>query len=115
MVKKAAIFLAVIMLAVVAWGLFFEGGATRIIINGQELTGPLKGVIGAGGLVVASTALFCAAIFLAFFVAGVGLFVLGAVIIGGLIVVGVTFPFLLVVLVPLAIVWAFIAAITPRS
>jgi hypothetical protein len=109
MTKKTAIFLAVIMLALVAWGLFFEGGAIRIVINGQELTGPLKGAIGAAGLIVASTALFCAAIFLVFVFAGVGIFVLGGVIVVGLILAGLTFPFLLLLLFPLAIVWVFIA------
>jgi len=109
MTKKMAIVLALIMLAIVAWGLLFEGGATKIIINGEELTGPLKGAVGAGGLIVASIALFCAAIFLVFVVAGIGLFVLGGVIFVGLIFAGLTFPFLLFVLVPLAIVWVFVA------
>jgi hypothetical protein len=109
MTKKTAIALALIMLAVVAWGVFVEGGSTRIVINGQELTGPLKGAVGAAGFIVASIALFCAAIFLVFVFAGVGLFVLGAAMVVGLILAGLTFPLLLVVLVPLAIVWVFIA------
>ena len=109
MTKKAAIALALIMLVIVAWGLFVEGGATKIIINGQELTGPLKGAVGAAGLIVASIALFCAAIFLVFVFAGIGIFVLGGVVVVGLILAGLTFPFLLFVLIPLAIVWAFVA------
>jgi len=109
MTKKAAIVLALIMLGIVAWGLFVEGGATRIVVNGEELTGPLKGAVGAAGLIIASIALFCAAIFLAFVFAGIGIFVLGGVIVAGLILAGLTFPFLLFVLLPLAIVWAFVA------
>jgi len=109
MARNAAIVLALMMLALVAWGLFFEAGATHIVINGQELTGPLKGSIGAAGLVVGMTALFCAAIFLLFVFAGIGIFILGGVIVAGLIVAGLAFPFLLVVLMPLAIVWGFIA------
>ena len=77
MTKKAAIALALIMLVIVAWGLFGEGGATKIIVNGEELTGPVKGAVGAAGLVIASVALFCAAIFLVFVFAGIGIFVLG--------------------------------------
>jgi len=46
--KKLAIALAVLMLAIVAWGLFLESNAVTIVINGQQVTGPLKGVIGAG-------------------------------------------------------------------
>ena len=110
MAKKGAIALAVIMLGIVAWGLFVEGGSTRIVINGQELTGPLKGAVGAAGFIVATIALFCAAIFLVFVLAGVGLFLLGAALLIGLILAGVTFPLLLLLLVPLALVWLFIAA-----
>jgi len=109
MTKKIAIVLALSMLALVAWGLFVEAGSTKIIVNGQELTGPLKGAIGAAGFIVALVALFCAAVFLAFVAAGVGLFLLGAVVVAGLIVAGLLFPLLLVLLVPLAIVAAFIA------
>lgn len=109
MAKKAAIALALIMLAIVAWGLLFEAGATRIVINGQELTGPLKGTIGVAGLVVGLIALNCAAIFMLFIFAGVGIFIAGGVIVAGLIAAGLAFPFLLVVLLPLAIVWAYIA------
>jgi hypothetical protein len=111
MARKAAIVLALIMLALVAWGIFFEAGSMKIIVDGRELTGPLKGAIGAAGLIVGLIALFCAAIFLLFVFAGIGVFILGAVIVAGLIVGGGAFPFLLVVLVPLAVVWAFIALI----
>ncbi|HEY6874391.1 MAG TPA: hypothetical protein VI298_16820 [Geobacteraceae bacterium] len=115
MTKKMAIALVVFMLAIVAWGVFVEGGATRIIINGHELAGPFKGAVGAAGLLVASVAFFCAAIFLLFVVAGAGLFVLGCVIAVGLILAGLAFPFLLLVLIPLAIVWVFIAIARHKS
>jgi hypothetical protein len=109
MAKKVAIVLALIMLGIVAWGLFVEGGATKIIINGEELTGPLKGAVGAAGLIVAAVALFCAAIFLVFVFAGIGVFLLGGVVVLGLILAAFTFPFLLFALIPLAIVWLFVA------
>jgi hypothetical protein len=109
MLRKAAIALAIAMLVIVAWGLFFEAGSTRIIVNGQELVGPLKGTIGAAGLIVGMMALFCAAIFLLFVFAGIGVFILGAAIFAGLLFAGLAFPFLLVLLLPLAIVWLFIA------
>ena len=107
--KKLAIALAVVMLAIVAWALFLESSDTRIIINGQELTWPLKGAIGAAGLIVGSIALFCAAILLAFVLAGVSLFILGCGIVAALVLAGIAFPLLLLLLVPLAIVWIFIA------
>ena len=109
MVRKAAIVLAIAMLAIVAWGLLFEAGSTQIIINGHELIGPLKGAVGAAGLVVGLIALFCAAIFLLFVFAGIGIFIIGGVIVAGLILAGFAFPVLLFLLLPLAIVWLFIA------
>ncbi len=115
MTKKMAIVLVLVMLAVVAWGVFVEGGATRIVINGHELTGPFKGAVGAAGMIVAAVALFCAAIFLLFVVAGVGIFVLGCFIAFGLLFSGLMFPYLLLVLIPLAIVWVFIAIARHRS
>jgi hypothetical protein len=109
MARKLAIVLAILMLAVVAWGLFFENNAITIVINGQQVTGPLKGAIGAGGLVVALIALFCAATLLVFVFAGVGIIVLAGFILGGVILAGFAFPFLLPLLLPLAVVWGFIA------
>ncbi len=107
MARKAAIALALLMLIIVAWGLFFEASSTRIIINGQELTGPFQGT--AAGLIIGLTALFCAAIYLLFVFAGIGIFILGGMILAGLFLAGFVFPFLLVLLLPLAIVWLFIA------
>jgi hypothetical protein len=109
MAKKMALVLAVLMLAIFAWGLFFEAGSTRIIIDGHELIGPLKGAVGAAGLIVGAIAFFCAAIFLLFVFAGIGIFILGGIIFIGLVMAGFAFPALLVLLLPLAIVWLFIA------
>lgn len=49
------------------------------------------------------------AILLAFVFAGVGLVVLGVLALVALILVGAAFPFLLPLLIPLFIVWAFCA------
>ena len=111
MARSVAIALALIMLVLVAWGVFFEAGATKIIIDGQELAGPLKGAIGAAGLMVGLTAMFCASIFLLFVFAGIGIYILGCIVLAGLVVAGFVFPFLLVLLVPLAILWGFFALI----
>jgi len=109
MAKKLAIALAILMLGIVAWGLFLESNAVTIVINGQQVTGPLKDAIGAAGLVVALIALFCAAILLVFVFAGIGISVLGCVVFAGMILAWLTFPFLLPLLIPLAILWGFIA------
>ncbi len=115
MARKLAIILAISMLAFVVWGLFFENNATTIIINGQPVTGPLKGAIGAGGMVVALIALFCVATLMVFIFAGLGIIVLGGLLVLGMILAGVAFPFLLPLLVPLAVVWGFIALARQKS
>src|SRR5437667_12056266 len=99
--KKLAIALAVLMLAIVAWGLFLESNAVTIVINGQQVTGPLKGVIGAGGLVVALIALFCAAILLVVVFAGIGVIVLGLFVFVGMVLAGLAFAALVPLLLPL--------------
>lgn len=115
MARKLAIILAISMLAFVVWGLFFENNATTIIINGQQVTGPLKGAVGAGGMVVALIALFCVATLMVFIFAGLGIIVLGGLLVLGMILAGVAFPFLLPLLVPLAVVWGFIALARQKS
>ena len=92
MAKKVAIGLTLLMLAVVAWGLFLERSAVTIVINGEQVSGPLKDAIGAGGFVVGFIALFCAATLLVFVFAGIGLLVLGGMVFMGLILVWLNFP-----------------------
>jgi hypothetical protein len=71
--------------------------------------GPFTDVIGAGGLIVALVALFCAAIFLIFVFAGIGVLALGGIVFVCLLLVASNFPFLLFVLIPLAVIWGFLA------
>jgi len=115
MARKLAIVLAISMLALVVWGLFFENNATTIVINGQQVTGPLKGAIGAGGMVVALIGLFCVAILSVFVFAGLGIIILGGLILFGVILAGFAFPFLLPLLIPLAVVWGFVALARHKS
>jgi len=109
MAKKIATFLAVLIVAIALWGLLFENNSTIILINGQEVGGPLKGVIGAGGMVVALIALIGLAILMALAFAGTGFFIFGGIIVGGLIYATFMFPFLFPMLIPLILIWAFIA------
>lgn len=53
MSKKLAIALTVVLLALVAWALLLESNSFSIVVNGQPVTGPLKGAIGSAGLVAA--------------------------------------------------------------
>jgi hypothetical protein len=104
-----AAILAVAMLALAAWALLFAGDSVHIVVNGRELTGPVKGAAATGGYVLALVAFVCAMIFLLFVFAGIGLLILGGAVVLGIILAALLFPYLLVVLVPFAIVWAFIA------
>lgn len=107
--KNFAIAVAVLLTLLVLWGLFFENSATVIYINGQQIEGPLKGMFGAGGLVVAFIALFSLAILLALAFAGTGFIILGCMIVAAGIFSAFALPFLFPLLIPLVLIWAFAA------
>ena len=109
MKKSFAIVIAALMVALVLWGLFFENSSTMIVINGQQIEGPLKGMLGAGGLVVTLIALISLAILLALAFAGTGIIIAGCIIVTAGIFTAFVFPFLFPILIPLALIWAFIA------
>ena len=92
-----------------AWGLLVESNSFSFVVDGQPVTGPLKGVVGAAGLVAALIASFCAAIILLFAFAGTAMIVLGGVVFAGMIVALIIFPFLWPLLIPLALLWLFVA------
>ncbi len=108
--KKIALLLALVVVALLAWVLFRSSGVV-ITVNGEPLTGPVKVAAEGWGLLVAVVALFCAAILLAFVFAGIGLIVLGVLVLAGLVLAWLAFPFLVPLLVPLFLVWLFVAAV----
>jgi hypothetical protein len=114
MKKNFAIVVAALMVALILWGLFFENNSTMIVINGQQIEGPLKGMLGVGGLVVALIALISLAILLALAFAGTGIIIVGCIIVTAGIFTAFVFPFLFPVLIPLALIWAFIALIRKK-
>ena len=105
--KKLALVCMVILALVFAWGITTSNVA--ITLNGQAVTGPFAAVAGGWGLVLSTVVFFCVAILLAFILAGVGLLVLGIMALVGFIILATAFPFLLPLLIPLLIVWAFCA------
>jgi hypothetical protein len=108
MLKKLVSLLIILMIILLAWVLISSTDVS-IIINGQPITGPLAPTIGIWKLMLAIVILFSVAILLAFVLAGVGLVVLGVLTLVGLILAAVALPFLLPLLIPLFIVWAFCA------
>ena len=112
--KNVAILLVLVVLALLAW-VMFSSSNVEITVNGERLIGPMKLAAEGWGLLVAVVALFCAAILLAFVFAGIGLIVLGVLVLVGLVLAWLAFPFLLPLLIPLALVWLFVAAVRGRK
>ena len=105
MIKTLALILVAAMVAILAWALFMGTSAVTITLNGRQITGPFGAIIGVWELVLTLVILFCVAILLAFVFAGVGLIVFGCLVLVGVILAAIAFPFLLPMLVPLFIVW----------
>jgi hypothetical protein len=108
--KNIAIALVIVVLAMLAVVLL-QSSDIAIMVNGQRLVGPAKLAAEGWGVLVAIVAFFCVAILLAFVFAGVGLMVLGALVLAGLLATWLAFPFLLPLLIPLFVVWIFVAAV----
>ena len=108
--KSIAIALVIVVLAMLAVVLL-QSSDIAIIVNGQKLVGPAKLAAEGWGVLVAIVAFFCVAILLAFVFAGVGLMLLGVLVLAGLLAAWLAFPFLLPLLIPLFVVWIFVAAV----
>ncbi len=108
--KAVAIALVLLLLALLGW-VAFQSSDISIIVNGQKLVGSAKLAAEGWGVLVATVALFCAAILLAFVFAGAALIVLGVLVLAGVFAAWLAFPFLLPLLIPLLLVWIFVAAV----
>jgi hypothetical protein len=111
--KKSAIVLVVVVLGILAWVLVHSSNIA-VIVNGHKLVGPAKLAAEGWGVLVGIVSLFCAAILLVFVSAGAGLMVLGAMVIASFVAAWSAFPFLLPLLIPLFLVWIFLAAVNAR-
>lgn len=115
MTRKIAIGLVLCMFIIAAWGVFFENNIITVIIDGQEVSGPLRGAIGVGGMLVAFIASLCAAMLLLFVFAGIWVFMLGVLIVACVTFAAGVSPLFLTVLVPVAVVWAFLAIVLHKT
>jgi len=109
MIRKLAIALAVLMLAILGWVLFVQSDAVTVTINGQPVATSLVGLGGVWGILVTFVVVFCVAILLTFVFVGVGLIILGVFLLVGLVVAAVLFPIVLPLLIPLFIIWLVVA------
>jgi len=112
--KNIAIVLVILFLGLLAWVLFRSNDIT-VIVNGQKLIGPAKVAAEGWGVLVAVVSFFCAAILLVFVFAGSGLIALGVLVIAALLGAWFAFPFTLPMLIPLFLVWIFVAAVHGRG
>lgn len=106
--KKVALVLIALLIGLFSWW-FIHSGNVTVIVNGEELAGPMEVFLGGWGMLVAAVLFFCVAILLAFVLAGVGLAILGILLLITMIFLAMATPLLLPLLLPLLIVWAFIA------
>jgi hypothetical protein len=109
--RKLAVALAIILLGALAWTAL-QTGEISIVVNGHRLAWPAW-IQGAGAGVrdalIVVVALFCAAILPALLFAGIGLVALAGLVLVALLAASLAFPFLLFLLVPLVVVWIFVA------
>jgi hypothetical protein len=112
--KNTAIVLVILLLGLIAWVLV-QSSDIAIIVNGHKLVGPAKFAAEGWGVLVAIVSLFCTAILLIFTFAGTGLIILGVLVIAGLAAVCFAFPFMLPLVIPLFLVWIFVAAVRSRK
>jgi len=111
--KKIVPYLVLFLCALLLWDLLFTFGDASFSIDGEEVGGPLGAALGilfAGGgtLIGLFVALVVGAV-LAVVFAGVGIVVIGALAIAGLTVAAAIVPFLLPLLLPLALIWYLVS------
>jgi hypothetical protein len=106
--KKTLALLLVVLLFVAAWSTI-DGSDTVVNIGDESIDGAFGAVLGvvfgAVGLLIAGIAMLVAAVVTGVALAGAGVVVVAAMLLVALILAGVAVPFLLPVLIPLAILW----------
>jgi hypothetical protein len=103
--------LAVTVIALLAIAAFnsIDGHDMVVHWDGEEMDGPLEWLFGmlfaGGGLVIAAIAITCAAVFVGFLFAGLGILMVVGLGLLGLVLAAAIAPFLLPLLIPLGIWW----------
>jgi len=106
--KKLLVVTLVVLLAIAACNAF-DAHEYYFNVDGDEIDGPFGALLAmlfaGGGIVLATLIMVAVAIFLCVLFAGVGVVIIAALALGCFIVAAVIAPFLLPVLIPLAILW----------
>lgn len=111
--KKFAPYLILLLCALLLWDLLFTFGDASFHIDGEEVGGPLGAMLGVlfagGGTLIGLFVALVVGVVVAVALAGVGVLVIGALAIAGLAVAAAVVPFLLPLLLPLALVWYLVS------
>ena len=111
--KKIVPYLVLFLCALLLWDLLFTFGDASFHIDGEEVGGPLGAMLGillaGGGTLIGLLVALVVGAVLAVVFAGVGIVVIGALAIAGLAVAAAIVPFLLPLLLPLAVIWYLVS------
>lgn len=109
-IKKILPVAIIAVLAIAAWH-SVGGQEMHINIDGDEFDGPLGFLIGTlfagGGLLIAALVLTCAAVFVGFLFAGLGILMVVGLALMAVVLLACISPFLLPLLIPLGLFWFF--------
>ena len=111
--KKIVPYLVLFLCALLLWDMLFSFGDASFHIDGEEFDGPLGALFGlllaGGGTLIGLLVTVVVGAVLAVVLTGVGVVIVGALAITGLAVTTAIVPFLLPLLVPLALVWYLVS------
>ena len=110
--KKLFAIAIIAILAICAWNAI-DTSDMIVNIDGDEVDGPLGAllglVFGGLGMVIAAIAVTCAAVFVGFLFAGLGVLMVVALALVGVILAALIAPFTLPLLIPAAIIWYIVS------
>jgi hypothetical protein len=108
MMKKLLAIVLIAFLAIAAWYSIVDYDMV-VHIGDADFDGPLGALIGmiaaGGGMVIALIAVTCAAVFVGFLFAGLGILMVIGMCLLAVVLVAVIAPFLLPLLIPIGIFW----------
>jgi hypothetical protein len=108
MMKKLLAIVLIAVLAMAAWYSIVDYDMV-VHLGDEDFDGPLGALIGmmaaGGGMIIAFIAVTCAAVFVGFVFAGLGILMLIGLCLLAVVLMAVIAPFLLPLLIPLGIIW----------
>ncbi|MBV6321579.1 hypothetical protein [Duganella violaceipulchra] len=108
--KKLVFAAFIVLLAASAWQSVF-GDGMHVNIDGDEIDGPIGFLLGTlfagGGLLIATVAITCAAVFVGVLFAGLGILMISGMVLLAVVVAAAVSPLLLPLLIPVGIYMIF--------